>query len=392
MLKPTLLRITTVPISMNILLKGQLKFMNNSFDVIGATSYDDKHFNEVSQREGIEMHRIEMKRTIAPLQDLKSLWQMYKLMKKIRPQIVHTHTPKAGLIGMIAAYAANVPIRMHTVAGMPLVETKGARRSLLNFIEKLTYSCAHKIYPNSLGLQQIILENNFCNPKKLQVIANGSSNGINTDHFQSSFSDQQKLDYRESINIAENDIVFTFIGRLCIEKGISELIEAFLQIVSQNPNKQVKLLLVGPLEKENGALPQQVIEQINSIPQILPVGRHDDIRPYLEISDIFVFPSYREGFPNVVLQAGAMGLPCIVSDINGCNEIIIPNHNGLIVPVRNNEKLFLSMQDLLENDSRRQSLAANSRRDVVSKYSQQIVWTGLLAEYERQLQIKNVHV
>src|SRR5690606_441690 len=121
--KNKILRITTVPISMNILLKGQLQFMNSYFEVVGATSYDEKHFNEVVSREGIEMHQVGMKRTIAPVQDLKSLWQMFRLVKKLRPQIVHTHTPKAGLIGMVAAWLARVPIRLHTVAGLPLVET-----------------------------------------------------------------------------------------------------------------------------------------------------------------------------------------------------------------------------------------------------------------------------
>ena len=390
--KTKILRITTVPISMNILLKGQLKFMSEHFEVNGATSYDDKHFNEVSQREGIEMHRVDMKRTIAPLADLKSLWQMYRLIKKIQPQIVHTHTPKAGLVGMIAAYAANAPVRLHTVAGLPLVEIKGAKRTLLNYIEKLTYSCAHKIYPNSKGLEQIILKNKFCDFSKLEVIANGSSNGINTHYFNPSLSKDEKNAFRKSLNIEETDKVFSFVGRLCVEKGISELIEAFRQILLKNPTKKVKLLLVGPLEKENGALSERIIEKINNTTEILAVGRHDDIRPYLEISDVFVFPSYREGFPNVVLQAGAMGLPCIVSNINGNNEIIIQDHNGIIVPVRNHDKLFLAMQDLLLDEEKRSLLAANSRNEVVSKYSQQIVWNAILAEYEKQIKLQNVYV
>ncbi len=385
--KNRILRVTTVPISMNILLKGQLAFMNQHFEIIGATSYDDKHFNEVISREGIEVFQVEMKRTIAPFQDVKSLVKMYRLIKKLRPHIVHTHTPKAGLIGMLAAYFADVPIRLHTVAGMPLVETSGVKRKLLNVIEKLTYSCATKVYPNSNGLQKIILENDFCSSSKLKVIGHGSSNGINTEHFKPTFSIDDRLNFRKNQLISQHDIVFTFVGRLCVEKGIAELVEAFRNLVKQNPSRSLKLLLVGPLEKENGALPEHVITQINTTPEILAVGRHDDIRPYLEISDIFVFPSYREGFPNVVLQAGAMGLPCIVSNINGNNEIITENQNGLIVAVRDKEGLLSAMQNLLIDKEKRQALAQRSRETVLLRYKQEYVWDEILKEYQTQIEL-----
>ena len=385
--KKRILRVTTVPISMNILLKGQLAFMNNHFEIIGATSYDDKHFNEVISREGVAMYQIEMKRTIAPLHDLKSLVKMYNLIKKLRPNIVHTHTPKAGLIGMLAAYFAGVPIRLHTVAGMPLVETSGVKRKLLNFIEKLTYSCATKVYPNSFGLQKIILDNDFCSSSKLKVIGHGSSNGINTSHFKPTILIDEHLNFRKNQGIAQDDVVFTFVGRLCVEKGIGELVEAFRNLVKENPSRSLKLLLVGPLEKENGALSEHVITQINTTREILAVGRHDDIRPYLKISDIFVFPSYREGFPNVVLQAGAMGLPCIVSNINGNNEIITENHNGLIVAVRDKEGLFSAMQNLLIDKEKRQALAQRSRETVLSRYRQEYVWDEILKEYQTQIEL-----
>ncbi len=389
-MEPKILRITTVPISMNILLKGQLEFMNRHFEVHGATSYDEKHFNEVAQREGIKMHAIEMKRTISPLHDLGALWKLYRLISKIKPQIVHTHTPKAGLLGMLAAKMAGVPIRLHTVAGLPLVETTGARRRLLENIERLTYSCAHKIYPNSTGLQRIILENKFCSAEKIKVIGDGSSNGINTKHFTPTLSGAEKSALRENLSLRSDDIVFCFVGRLCIEKGIRELIAAFLNLLEQRPNSNAKLLLVGPLEKENGVLGPDTLKKMNETPEILSVGRHDDIRPYLEISDIFVFPSYREGFPNVVLQAGAMGLPCIVSDINGSNEIIIPDLNGMIVPVKDTVRLANAMTELLLNKELRDRFAGASRPNIIKKYEQQSVWEALLEEY--QLQLQNINV
>ncbi len=384
-MKPKLLRITTVPISMNILLKGQLKFMSRFFDVAGISGYDEKHFNEVVTREEVPMHAVEMKRTIAPLQDVMALWKLYKLLKKQKPDIVHTHTPKAGLLGMVAARLANVPVRLHTVAGMPLVETTGAKRQLLNLIEKLTYSCAHRVYPNSHGLAEIIRENNFCSPEKLKIIAGGSSNGINTAHFAPVMAQLEKANFRTQNGIDADALVFCFVGRLCIEKGIRELVEAFVKIQKMHLDTPIKLLLVGPFEKDNGALPADVVSEINTVPEILSVGRHDDIRPYLEISDVFVFPSYREGFPNVVLQAGAMDLPCIVSDINGCNEIIIEDFNGLIVPVKNAAALKNAMVKLLEDADLRKRLADSSRANIKSKYDQEMIWEALLAEYKTWL-------
>ena len=188
-----LFRITTVPISLKTLLKGQYRFMSdNGFEVVGVSSFG-KELGEVSEDEGIRTVAIEMSRQITPLQDLKSLWKMWNFLRKEKPEIVHTHTPKAGTIGMLAAKLAGVPHRLHTVAGLPLMEAKGNKRKILNFVEKITYACATKVYPNSKGLYHIILENNFTTKNKLKVIANGSSNGINTEYFSpESISDQEK--------------------------------------------------------------------------------------------------------------------------------------------------------------------------------------------------------
>jgi len=383
--KHKLIRITTVPISMNILLKGQLSFMNQFFDVIGITGKDNKHFSEVKEREGIRMYAVDLQRTISPVKDFIALWKLFALFKREKPHIVHTHTPKAGLLGMLASKMANVPIRLHTVAGMPLIETQGIKRIILNITEKITYHSAHRIYPNSHGLKEIVLKNKFCDKEKLKVLANGSSNGIDTDYFNPNFVENSeifKFEFRKELGIENTDVVYCFVGRLCIEKGITELINTFLQLLSATSTKNIKLLLVGPLEKENGALDKTTVNLINSIPEIVAVGRHDDIRPYLLISDIFVFPSYREGFPNVVLQAGAMGLSCIVSDINGCNEIIEDRKNGLVFHPKDEISLYKAMKLLLDDDEYRIQVSENIRQNIVEKYHRDIVWNALLDEYK----------
>lgn len=191
-MKPKLFRITTVPISVEKLLGKQLTFMNDFYEVT-AISSDKKELERVGKELGVKTFCVEMTRQITPLKDLKSLWEMYRYFRKEKPDIVHTHTPKAGLIGMLAAKLAGVKIRLHTVAGLPLMETTGTKRKILNFVEKFTYSCAVRVYPNSHGLKDFIIKEKFCEAGKLKVIGNGSTNGIDTDYFNpENFSEEEK--------------------------------------------------------------------------------------------------------------------------------------------------------------------------------------------------------
>ena len=383
-----LIRITTVPLSLKVLLKGQLRFMaSNGFDVKGVSS-EGEELREVHENEGIAVEAITMSRKITPFQDLKSLWQMWNFLRKEKPQIVHTHTPKAGIIGMLAARLAGVPHRLHTVAGLPLMEATGTKRKILNFVEKLTYSSATRVYPNSKGLYDFILQNNFTQSNKLKIIANGSSNGIDTTFFSpDQVTELERVTLREKLNIQPDDFVFVFVGRIVSDKGINELIKAFseLQTVENKPTG-IKLLLVGGLENDLDPLNPETLAEINQNKDIISVGFQQDVRSFFVIADALVFPSYREGFPNVVMQAGAMGLPSIVSDINGCNEIIVEGENGLIIPPKNVEKLKEKMLTLAKDKNLYTKLKGNSRRMIENRYEQSVVWNALLEEYEGLLQ------
>ncbi|MEK6449959.1 glycosyltransferase family 4 protein [Myroides sp. C2723] len=378
----TLIRITTVPISLKTLLKGQHKFMfEKGFNVLGVSSCG-KELDDVHKDEGVGVVPLEMTRTISPIKDLKSLWNFYWLCKKEKPLIVHSHTPKAGIVGMLGAKLAGVPIRLHTVAGLPLMEATGIKRSILNFVEKLTYSSATKVYPNSKGLYDFILLEKFTSPSKLEVIADGSSNGINTSIFNRDVLCKEELEkLKETLDIKEGDFVFIFVGRLVGDKGINELVHAFKNICKNSSN--VKLLLVGPLESELDPLRNSTLEEMETNENIISVGFQKDVRPYFAISNALVFPSYREGFPNVVMQAGAMGLPSIVSDINGCNEIIVQDKNGSIIPVKNTEAIEFEMLKFLNDNEYYNQLKENSRPMITERYEQQIVWNALLEEYNR---------
>ena len=380
-MKKKIIRITTVPISLAILLKGQLKYMSEHYEVIGVSS-SGQNIAVVEEQEGIETHTIEMTRNISPLKDLKAAYKIYKYLKKEKPIIVHSHTPKAGTLGMLAALFAGVPYRLHTIAGLPLLEAKGAKRKLLNVVEKITYKCATLILPNSFAMKDIILKEKFCSEEKLHVIGNGSSNGIDVNHYDiKNVSEKDTNKLRKELDIKPDDIVFIFIGRVVKDKGINELVSAFAEI--SKVHKKAKLIVVGPSERLLDPIDDITEELLVSHQNIHAVGLIKDIRPYVAISHVLTFPSYREGFPNVVLQANCMGLPCIVTDINGCNEIITNGLNGLIIPPKNSEALKKAMLEMINSPELIKDLAKNSRQNIVDKYRREYVWEELLTLYNK---------
>src|SRR5690554_6636837 len=360
------------------------------FEVVGVSS-KGQELQDVQNDENIRVIALEMSRTISPLKDLKSLWNFYRLCMREKPLIVHSHTPKAGIVGMLGAKLAGVPIRLHTVAGLPLMEATGIKRKVLDFVEKLTYSSATKVYPNSKGLYDFILENNYTSTDKLKVIGNGSSNGIDTSLFSPDhITEEAKNTLRTELNLSADDFVFVFVGRLVGDKGINELVSAFKRISESANQRIIKLLLVGSLESDLDPLLPETLKEIEANPKIISVGYQKDVRPYFAISDVLVFPSYREGFPNVVMQAGAMGLPSTVSNINGCNEIIVEGENGIIFSVKNTEALLRSMQKMKEGKAYYQELKSNARAMIQNRYEQKVVWNALLEEYNLLVsQLKN---
>jgi len=382
-MKTKLVRITTVPVSLKVLLRQQLRYMSNQFDVL-AVSSPGPELEAVQKTEGVRTAAITMTRSITPWQDLKSLWQLYRLLRKEQPSIVHTHTPKAGLLGMLAAKLAGVPVRLHTVAGLPLMEKKGLRRKLLEAIERITYYCATKVYPNSARLGQFLLTHRLCPPSKMQVLGNGSSNGIDTVYFQVNAAlEMQAAQLKASYGIQPGDFVFVFIGRLVRDKGMEELVKAFTAL--QYTYKNSRLLLVGPFEQALDPLSRETLQRIQNDPSIIQVDFQQDVRPWLMMGKALVFPSYREGFPNVPMQAGCLHLPAIVTDINGCNEIVQHGKNGLIIPVKQVAALQEAMEQIMTDTFLYNHLKEASRDMIVQRFDQQQLWQLLLNEYREQL-------
>jgi glycosyltransferase involved in cell wall biosynthesis len=365
--------------SLNILLKGQLRFLNQFYEVT-AISGMGRDLAEVEEREQVKTHIIEMQRQISPLRDLVSLYKLYIYFKKEKPDIIHSITPKAGLLSMLAAKLAGVPIRIHTFTGLVFPSKSGLMQRLLINMDRLLCSFATHIYPEGNGVKQDLISYKITN-KPLNVLANGNVNGIDTAYFNRdtiSFEQQQQL--RKTLDIKPSDFVFIFVGRLVSDKGINEIVSAFKQI--QPLFSKAKLLMVGGIETELDALLPETLNEIEYNKSIITTGYQDDVRPFFAISNVLVFPSYREGFPNVVLQAGAMELASIVSDINGCNEIIMKGENGIIVPPKNETALKTAMIKLMEDEILWAHLKQNARVNIVAKYEQSLVWKAILEEYK----------
>ncbi|WP_433895712.1 glycosyltransferase family 4 protein [Sphingobacterium mizutaii] len=377
-----LLRITTISHSLDLLLKGQLKYVGEAGFKVSIACTNDNNIDRIEERENVEYHELKLTRTLNPLKDLFSLIQAINLIKKLRPDIVHSHSPKAGIIGMLSAWICMVPLKIHTVAGLPLTEATGLKRKLLILVEKFTYFCADFILPNS-NEQKDFIEENIYKSKKVQIIGRGSSNGIDLEYFNPNlYGSEFKSDFRNKLGLNNSSIVFCFVGRLANYKGINELVSAFVDL--NNVYKNISLLLVGPFEDLNPLL-AETIETIKSNSNIKCVGHQNDIRPYLSVSDIFVFPSYREGFPQSLMQASAMNLACIASDINGCNEIIENGVNGLLIEPKNKQDIYDSCEKLIVNYELRSKFTLAGRKNMEDNFEQKAFWDKLINFYKVKL-------
>lgn len=318
---------------------------------------------------GDAVKRIEvpMERHISPLRDLRSLWRLVKVFRRERPDMVHSMTPKAGLLCMIAAWITYVPVRIHTFTGLVFPTAKGLKRRILMVTDWITCYCATHIIPEGEGVKRDLLENGITR-KPIRVLGHGNCQGIDLVRFNPALPEIQA----EAATILKQG-VFTFIaiGRLVGDKGINELVAAFSRLNKELPN--TRLILVGPQEKELDPLSPDTLAEIGRNPAIEAVGNQADVRPWLAAADCHILASYREGFPNVVIEAGAMGLPQIVTDINGANEIIINDQNGVIVPPRSTDALLTAMRRMVINSAYRTNLAANARLLISSRYEQSYV-------------------
>ena len=405
-----LIRVTTADISLNSLLKGQLMFLNQYFEVIGVAK-DTGVLKEVSEREGIRVVDAPLERPISLVKDIKGLWFLYRLFRKEKPWCVHANTPKGSLLAMIAAWFACVPHRVYTVTGLRYQGAHGLLRMILKTMERLSCLFATNVIPEGQGVLQCLKRDNITK-KSLQVIHYGNINGKDTEFFSRDNAIQtaslkladkhiflRNLSEKEArslvrseLGFSNNDFIFVFIGRLVNDKGLGELADAIRKL--ENENLEIKLLLIGEIDGEDDVLAKDKLNYLMQSKNVKYIGVQSDIRPYLMVSDVLVFPSYREGFPNVPLEAGALGLPAIVTNINGSNEIIEDGVNGKIIQapldnkgVRVNDitiELYTMMKWFYYHPEEVKRMGENARPIICERYEQHNVWKALL-EYYKQL-------
>ena len=363
--------------SLDTFCRGQLKMLSEHYEVV-AVSSPDPELKTVAEREGVRTIAVPMARHISLVSDVKALFKMISVFRREKPDIVHSITPKAGLVSMLAGWICRVPVRMHTYTGLVFPTETGMKQKILIWMDRLLCACATYINPEGQGVANDLKRFGITR-KPLHIIGNGNVRGINADFWKA--DEEAVAEVREQLHInPEKDYVFIFVGRLVRDKGINELVSAFHRLSEERQN--VKLVLVGRSEEQLDPLKPETLKEIKSNANILAAGRQSDVRPFYAMADAFAFPSYREGFPNTVLEAGAMGLPSIVTDINGANEIIIPQQNGIIVPSRNADAFYEAMKWFMEHPKEVKTMASNARRMIVDRYEQHYLWGELLKVYK----------
>ena len=377
----SLVRIVTSAGSLG-LVKGQLRYVaENGYDFFAVSGGPDEKAREFTEREGIPTVLIpHLVRPISIGNDLRALYGLIRLFRREKPNIVHANTPKASLLGMVAAWICRVPHRIYTVTGLRFETSTGFMRWLLKTMERITCACATKVVPEGQGVKKTLYREHITS-KPMAVLHNGNINGIDLKHFdRTSEVVDQANKIREEIG---GSFAYLFVGRIVRDKGITELIDAFERVHAEHP--ETRLLLVGTQEPELDPLPDRTRRLIADNDAIIEAGWQDDVRPWFVASDLFTFPSYREGFPNVVMQAGALGIPSIVTDINGSNEIILEGQNGTIIPKQDTEALYRKMLWALGNRDALSEMSANCRPLIASRYRQEDVWRATLDMYNELL-------
>lgn len=346
------------------------------FDVC-AISSDSENLRDFAYAEGIRYKYIPMKREISVFSDFCSLFRLVWLFIVERPYVVHGNTPKASLLTMIAARITCRPVRIYMCHGLRYQGTGGLLRKLLMLMEKISCACATNVFCVSNGVLEVLITDRLCAKDKIQVVGYGSAGGVDLESFDPI---NVESDVRGDLGVSSEDMVFVFVGRIVRDKGVNELVSAFDELSKEY--EKVHLFLVGPTESSHDPISESTVSIIERNPNIHSLGRQNDVRPYLKAADVFVLPSYREGFGMVLVEAGAMGLPCITTDITGCNEIIVDGKNGAIVPPRDAKALLFRMKKWVENEDMVKKISDNAREMVKERYESQMVRNMYFEKYK----------
>lgn len=374
--KKKIIRSVTVPQSVGFFEEVMMRLKEDGYEVVVVTS-PGKELDAFRQRHPQEKTiEVPMERRILLFKDLKSLFRMISVFRKEKPYMVHSMTPKAGLLTMIAGWLTGVPVRVHTFTGLVWPTETGLKRKILMTTDWLTCACATHVIPEGQGVLNDLKNHGVCR-KPMKVLGYGNVMGVDMERFNPArFADVVRDD---------SEFRFVFVGRIVGDKGINELVEAFARLNKEHPH--TKLVLVGKYEANLDPVKPETLKVIEDNPCIDACGPRygDDLLVEYMKSDCFVMPSYREGFPNTVMEAGALGLPSVVTDINGSCEIIIHGENGLIVPSKDADTLYGAMKQMLLDVPAREKMAAKARPLIHSRFEKNFVQKCLMEFYEEIL-------
>lgn len=378
--KKKIIRACTVPQSLGFV-KGMLPDLCKKYEVVLLSSPGEQ-MNEITKEYGIKGIAVPMERHISVKKDIISLWRLIKVFRKEKPTMVHSMTPKAGLLCMMAAWLTKVPVRVHTFTGLVWPTEKGLKRKILMATDWLTCACATHIIPEGEGVKNDLIAGKITK-KPLKVLGYGNVMGVDMNRF-SRRPEVMKIVTQKALK-SHDCFTFLTIGRIVRDKGINEMIAAFLRL--QETNKNVRLILIGDYEDKLDPISEGTRKEIHDNTGIEAVGRKtdDELLAYYAAADCYVSASYREGFPNTVLEAGAMDLPCIVTDINGSREIIKDSVNGMIVEPQNEEALYRAMNIMLTSKIDRENMAGRARKMIADRFEQGFVRKCLYDFYDKVL-------
>lgn len=360
--------VTTIPGSLDFF-KGQLRLLNETLEVTAVSSQRQK-LEDFGKDEGVKTAHIAMERPISLFKDPISLIRFITLFAAKRPHIVHGNTPKGSFLSMIAAWFTRVPVRIYMCHGLRYQGYSGRMRRLLMTMERISCRCATHVIAVSHGAKSTLLNDGICPPAKLRVVGDGSAGGINL----ALFDPGKIVPAPEVAETADkNDFKFCFVGRIVKDKGINEMVEAFTRLAKERDD--ISLFLIGPFENAENPVEPSTCQVLETHPKIHLLGSKNDVRPYIAACDMLLLPSYREGLPTVPIEAGALSVPAIATDIPGCNEVVIDGENGYLVPPRDADALYRAMKRAVNGrDTSVKAMGATARGLVEKKYEQSKVW------------------
>ncbi len=375
---PLLVHVATVPWTLRFF-RGQAGYLRSRGIEVRAVSSPDpaESLAEFSKSEGVPVYPLQMKREIAPLSDLLVLVRLWRLLRRLRPDVVHSHSPKTALIGTLAARLARVPCVVISIFGLVQMSRSGPGATVLNRVTRLQCRLANRVWCDSASMRDHLVESGLCDVDKITVIGSGSVNGVDAEVFSPSRGAAHREEVRNALGIAGSDRVVGFVGRITVDKGIRELAEAWSTLRVQLPDGH--LLLVGPVEE--GARRPPELDVLLADGRVHLVGEIADVSPYLAAMDVFAMPSYREGFGIANIEAAAMELPVVATRIPGCTDSVADGVTGTLIPARDGAALAAALRRYLDDEQLRRAHGRAGRQRVLEEYRPEAVWAGLYEMY-----------